>query len=252
MAKQGKTKQDHPRYFIGTSGWTYDDWKGLFYPPTLPKTKWFEYYARQFNSVEINATFYRFFKDDTYQKWKQKAPPGFGYVLKAPQLITHRKNLLDVEDTIRSFYQSCLLLEDSFEMILLQVSPKMPYDPARLENALRQFPDPTQVAVEFRRAEWYRPETLGMLASLGVTVCNVDSPQHPITRLVTSTRAYLRMHGRRRWYADRYTPAELEEIAAAVNELTRKGAERVYIFFNNDFNANAPENALALRQILAG
>jgi uncharacterized protein YecE (DUF72 family) len=241
-----------PTYFIGTSGWTYDHWKVRFYPQDLPKKGWFDYYARVFQAVEVNATFYRTFKDQTYNNWRQRAPQGFGYVLKAPQLITHRKYLLDVGEDIRTFYQSCSLLQEKFEMILLQVAPNMPFDPKRLQAALSAFPDPTRVAVEFRRPEWLNPDTMSLLRTLGATMCDVDSPQHGLTEELTSHRAYLRLHGRATWYAYNYSDDELRGIAELARNLVQQGATRVYIFFNNDYEGYAPANARVLRSILNG
>lgn len=237
-------------YFIGTSGWTYEHWKGRFYPADLPKKRWFDYYASQFQAVEVNATFYRTFNDQTYQNWRQRAPQGFGYVLKAPQLITHRKYLLDVGEDIRTFYQSCALLEDKFEMILLQVSPNMPYDLKRLRIALSAFPDPSRVAVEFRRTEWLTTETMDMLRRLGATFCDVDSPQHRLSGYLTSSRAYLRLHGQSNWYAYNYSDDELMGICELARRLVLQGATQVYIFFNNDYDGHAPANALALKAML--
>ena len=240
----------HPVFYIGTSGWTYDHWKGRFYPPNLPKNSWFDYYAGNFSAVEVNATFYRSFKDQTYLNWRERTPQGFGYVLKAPQLITHRKYLLGVEEDIQAFFHSCSLLEDKFEMILLQVAPNMPYDPSRLRNAISAFPDPSRVAVEFRRAEWLNPDTLSLLKELGAAICNVDSPQQRLAASLTSNRAYLRLHGRNQWYAYNYSHDELGEIAELAHSLVRDGANRVYIFFNNDFEGYAPANALTLQDML--
>ena len=239
-----------PTYYIGTSGWTYDHWKGLFYPEELAKSHWFDYYATQFSSVEVNATFYRSFKDQTYQKWKERAPEGFGYVLKAPRLITHRKFLLDVEELIQAFYRSCTLLEGKFELILLQVAPQTPYDLPRLKAALQAFPAPSKVAVEFRHDEWFNQDTLDMLQSLGAVMCNVDSPKQKLTDYLTTDRAYLRMHGRKRWYSYNYSMDELKEIAHLARQLVERGAKRVYIFFNNDFEGYAPVNALVLKNLL--
>ncbi len=240
-----------PIFFIGTSGWTYDHWKGRFYPSELPKCRWFDHYASLFSAVEINATFYRTFKEQTYQKWKQRAPQGFGYVLKAPRLITHRKFLIDVEELERAFYQSCTLLEEKFELILLQVAPQTPYDLPRLHKALLAFPDPSKVAVEFRRPEWFSAETLGMLQSVGTATCNVDSPRQALTSYLTSDRAYIRLHGRKHWYSYNYTDDELKEIADLAHLLVHQGATRVYIFFNNDFESYAPANAFTLKRMLA-
>ena len=236
---------------IGTSGWTYDHWKGCFYPKDLPKKNWFDYYAAHFSAVEVNATFYRTFKDETYQKWRERAPQGFGYVLKVPKLITHRKFLVDVEEDIKSFYRSCTILGDKFEMILLQVAPNTPCDLERLQRALHAFPDPGRVAVEFRRPEWLNQNTFSLLREVGAGICNVDSPQQTLTAHITSRRAYLRLHGRKHWYSYNYSDAELREIASLAQELVEKGAKRVYIFFNNDFEGYAPANALALHELLS-
>ncbi len=242
--------QPVPSFFVGTSGWTYDHWKGSFYPDKLAKSRWFDFYASRFPAVEVNATFYRTFKDQTYLNWKKRAPEGFGYVLKAPRIITHLKHLLDVEENIKTFCQSSALLEDRLEMILLQVAPGTPYDLDRLRKALLAFSDPDNVAVEFRNPEWLNQETVTLLRGLGATFCNVDSPQQRLTDILTSDRAYLRLHGRKNWYSYNYSISELGEIAALAQKLADRGAKRVFIFFNNDFGGYAPANATTLLKIL--
>lgn len=239
-----------PRFLIGTSGWTYDDWKGRFYPEDLSKSRWLDYYANRFPTVEVNATFYRTFKDQTYTNWKERAPQGFGYVLKAPRVITHHKYLLNVDEDIKTFYNSCTLLEEHFEMILLQVAPATPYDLGRLEKALLAFPDPHRVAVEFRHTSWLNPDVDALLREVGAAYCDVDSPRQKLTGKLTSDRAYLRLHGRKTWYMYDYSISELEEIAAMALTLMDRGATRVYIFFNNDYFAHAPSNALRLIEML--
>ena len=248
MTNRNSTSQ--ATLFVGTSGWTYDDWKGCFYPKGLPKSRWFDYYSSRFPAVEINATFYRAFKDQTYLKWRERAPQDFGYVLKAPKIITHRKYLVDVEADVQVFIQSAALLEDKLEMILLQVAPGTPYDLERLQKALLAFNEPTQVAVEFRDPRWFTDEVADLLKAVGATFCNPDSPRQKLTDILTSNRAYLRLHGREHWYSYNYSHEELIEIAKVAREMTRRGANRVYIFFNNDFEGYAPANALALLDIL--
>jgi len=248
MTNRNSTSQ--ATLFVGTSGWTYDDWKGCFYPKGLPKSRWFDYYSSRFPAVEINATFYRAFKEQTYLKWRERAPQGFGYVLKAPKNITHRKYLVDVEADVQVFIQSAALLEDKLEMILLQVAPGTPYDLERLQKALLAFNEPTQVAVEFRNPRWFTDEVADLLKAVGATFCNPDSPRQKLTDILTSNRAYLRLHGREHWYSYNYSHEELIEIAKVAREMTRRGANRVYIFFNNDFEGYAPANALALLDIL--
>ena len=248
--EQESATRDTPHYFIGTSGWTYDHWKGRFYPHDLPKKRWFDFYTSQFSTVEVNATFYRTFKDDTFRNWKERSPQGFSYILKAPRLITHRKYLVDVEADIRSFYRSCALLEEKFELILLQVAPNMHVDLEVLQKALRAFPDPGKVAVEFRHPGWLNRGTLSLLTSVGATICNADSPQHKLTDCLTSDRAYLRLHGRHRWYASNYSDDELHEIADLAHDLANRGAKRIYIFFNNDYEGYATANARTLQRLL--
>jgi uncharacterized protein YecE (DUF72 family) len=237
-------------FFVGTSGWTYDHWKGCFYPESQAKSRWFDYYASRFSAVEINATFYRPFTDQTYLKWRERAPQGFGYVLKVPKTITHRKYLVDVEADVQVFCQSAALLEDKLEMVLLQVAPGTPYDLERLRKALLAFSEPIRVAIEFRNPHWFNEEVEGLLREVGATFCNPDSPRQKLTDILTSDRAYLRLHGRTHWYSYNYSHDELVEISKLAQEIARRGANRVYIFFNNDFEGYAPANALALLDIL--
>lgn len=237
-------------YFIGTSGWTYDHWRGDFYPQELTKSRWFDFYAEHFNAVEINATFYRSFQDTTYLKWKERSPQGFGYVLKAPKIISHFKLLREVEPDIQAFCTSAALLGGKFQMILLQAAPNLPYDLGLVRSALLAFPDPNRVAVEFRDKRWFNQDVEDLLSSVGAAFCNVDSPRQNLTQILTSDRAYLRLHGHEHWYSSNYSDKDLHKIAAIAYRLVDSGAKHVYIFFNNDFGGYAPANALALKNLL--
>jgi uncharacterized protein YecE (DUF72 family) len=237
-------------FLVGTSGWTYDHWKGRFYPEAVPKSKWFGYYTTQFATVEINATFYRAFRDQTYLNWRERAPAGFKYVLKAPRLITHRKYLENVAADIKEFWRTACLLEDKLGLILLQLAPATPYDPDRLRVALAAFEEPARVAVEFRHKQWLSEEVAGMLREMGVAVCHADSPRSQLADWVTARVGYIRLHGRSRWYAYDYSLQELQEIAGAACRMADNGADKIYIFFNNDFEGCAPRNALTLIELL--
>lgn len=241
---------DSMNYYIGTSGWTYPHWFGLFYPEDWPKSKWFEYYARHFSSVEINATFYRTFKNQTYERWYEKAPSNFVYVLKAPRLITHRKYLLNVEADVQAFWRSARLLKEKLGLILLQLAPGTPYDPERLRKALLAFDEPSKVAVEFRHQRWMKEETRALLTELGVVFCSAESPQSKLQDWLTSESGYLRLHGRGQWYAYNYSDDELQEIAILARRLKAQGAKQIFIFFNNDFEGYAVQNAAVLKRIL--
>lgn len=246
----GEPDESRVVFRVGTSGWTYPHWRGLFYPQELPQSRWLEHYAAHFPAVEVNATFYRTFKDETYQKWCQRVPAGFGYVLKVPRLITHRKYLEDVKEDIERFDRSARLLGEKLELVLLQLAPDMPFDLLRLRLALSAFADPGKVAVEFRGVQWLQDDAYRLLAELGVTHCSPDSPRQVLSDRLTSEKGYLRLHGRKRWYSYDYSDGELGEIAAMARELHRRGAKRVYIFFNNDFEGFAPKNALRLSELL--
>jgi len=234
------------QFLVGTSGWTYDHWEGSFYPERLAKARWFDFYATKFRTVEINATFYRTFADQTYAKWRERAPAGFTYVLKVPKFITHRKYLAEAGDEIRAFWRSASLLEGKLGLVLLQVAPATPCDLERLRQAILAFGDPRRVAVEFRRKDWLTDETLAVLRDCGATFVSVDSPRTRPVDWVTSSVGYLRLHGRKRWYSHDYTPEELDEVAGIARRMASNGAKTVYVFFNNDFEGYAPRNALAL------
>lgn len=234
------------QFYIGTSGWSYDHWRGVFYPKTLAKAKWFDFYAKQFNAVEVNATYYRFFKDAVFEKWYQRAPEGFRYVLKVPGLITHRKYLKDTKESIERFCKQAEMLGDKLGMLLLQLAPHQPYDLKRLKAALLTFTDPSRVAVEFRHEKWLNNDVYALLQELGVAFCSVDSPEQALTDWVTGKRAYIRLHGSKRWYGDNYEPQALRRIATHAQQMVSAGAREVYIFFNNDNHAYAAFNALDL------
>ncbi len=238
------------QFLVGTSGWSYPEWRGIFYPEAWPQRRWFEYYARKFTTVEVNATFYRTFKDQTYHRWREQAPAAFRYVLKVPRIITHRKHLTDAQEEIRNFWRSASLLADKLGLILLQLAPGMAYDPDRLRQALRTFGDARKVAVEFRHPQWLTEEVRELLKETGAAFCTADSPKSELVDWVTSEVAYVRLHGRQQWYNYEYSLTELREIAVLARKMATLGAATVYIFFNNDVNGYAPQNAAALLRLL--
>ena len=237
-------------YYIGTSGWTYDHWKGRFYPEGLAKTKWFLHYCKSFSTVEINATLYRRFKDEVYIKWKNNVQKDFRYVLKAPRIITHRKYLINVDNDIRDFVKSASLLNDKLGLILLQLAPQTKYNPGLLKKTIMLFNNPKKLAIEFRNKVWLTEEIFSLLKESGVVFCNADSPKTSLNDWITSDIAYIRLHGRENWYSYNYSEKELLEISLLLKDLVAKGAKSIYVFFNNDFEGYATENALTLRQIL--
>lgn len=142
------------------------------------------------------------------------------------------------------------MLEDRLGLILLQIAPNTPYDPERLKKAFLAFRNPKKVAIEFRHKGWFTNEIRDLLCSFGIVFCTADSPKTKLSEWVTSDAAYIRLHGRQRWYSYNYTYQELDEIANLATRMAAQGAERVYIFFNNDFEGFAPQNAQSLQKML--
>lgn len=153
-------------------------------------------------------------------------------------------------EDIKTFEHSASLLEDKLGLILLQLAPGTPYDFHRLRTAFLAFNDPQKIAVEFRHTRWLTEETFSLLREFGVTFCNPDSPRNPLSDYVTSPYGYLRLHGRKHWYSHDYSTEELNELAKIIINMSTRGAETIYVFFNNDFKGFAPKNALTLRAIL--
>jgi uncharacterized protein YecE (DUF72 family) len=237
-------------YFIGTSGWNYPEWRGCFYPSDLSQSRWLEYYATRFKAVEINATFYRNFKDQTYHNWYARTPDGFRFVLKAPRAITHVKHLHNAAEEIQAFDRSAHLLAEKLGLILLQIAPDTPYDLGRLSSALSVFRQPCKVAIEFRRQNWWTEDVVHLLHNFGTVWVNPDYPGNPLGDRLISDVGYLRLHGRRCWYADPYTAEEIAEIANLAKQMVERKAKAVYIFFNNTVHGYAARNALELRKLL--
>lgn len=209
-----------------------------------------EYYQTKFQIVEINATFYRFFKDQVFINWRLKAKKNFKYIIKVNRTITHIKYLKNCKRLIKKFCRSVALLEDKLALILLQLPPKMPYDLERLKKALLSFDDPTKVVVEFRDEKWYTPEVKALLKEIGCIFCAADSPKIKLLNWVTSDIAYIRLHGRKTWFNYNYSTKELTEIAAFVKKLAKNKVKHIYILFNNDYFTYAVKNAAKLEKML--
>lgn len=238
---------------IGTSGWNYQSWRERFYPKECPQSKWLEYYSDHFDTVELNASFYRFFTAQQFIHWGERVPKNFKFVVKVPQYITHRKQLLDAEQQTDDFCNSIIPLKNKLGLVLLQLSPRTPYDLDRLALKIKQFGKlRRKLVVELRNEKWHTPEVIQLLRKQHTIYCNADSPVVTIQNIVTSDIAYIRLHGHTKLYDYNYSRAELKKIATAAQRLHEQGAKTVYIFFNNDVDANSVNNALYLKKLLIG
>jgi uncharacterized protein YecE (DUF72 family) len=235
---------------IGTSGWWYDHWQGLFYPSQMEKRDWFNYYAKSFNTVEINSSFYRLPFENMVKGWAKKAPEGFKFTLKMWRRVTHYKRLKDVKDDLHIFFTRIKPLEKNLGAILYQLPPSLPIDLALLENFLKMLPENLDQSIEFRHPSWLVPETFSLLKKFNIAYCIISMPEFPEIMEITSNISYIRFHGREILYGSSYSDEELKRWVNQIRDFSKQGIERVYIYFNNDYNAYAVFNALKLREFI--
>ena len=234
---------------IGTSGWHYDHWKELFYPPDLPKNKWFEHYARHFDTVEINNTFYQLPKEVSLKRWHEQAPKNFLYSVKANRYITHIKRLKDTSEALERFFERIGLLKSRLGPILYQLPPSLHKDLDLLETFIKLLPRKQSSVFEFRHKSWFSEDTFNLLDKFGVGFCIHDMPGIISPRVVTGSIIYIRFHGSTGRYQGNYSKTALKNWAKWIKEHIQK-VHGVYAYFNNDYNAYAVGNAKELREQL--
>ena len=236
---------------VGTSGWSYAEWYGAFYPSYLPRANMLAYYSRFFDAAEVNSSFYSFPSRGTVIYWYKNTPDSFQFAVKLNQRITHDKRLVGVEEDLESFMGTIEMLGGKLGVILVQLPPSLKLDLKLLEDFLSRLPDGYRFAVEFRQKSWLREEVFSMLEKYRVAYVCVDEPLLPPIARATSSIAYVRFHGRgsRVWYDYKYSREELEEWKPKIEEL-EASADKVYVFFNNHFHGNAVKDALVLKELL--
>lgn len=237
------------KIYVGTSGWSYKGWAAAFYPQGLSTGAQFQYYARHFPTVEINATFYRLPEPETFMKWHDNAPPGFVYSVKGSQSVTHYKRLLPGARSFVLLLERITALREHLGPVLWQLPGSFHKDAARLKAFLEQLPPVFRYAVEFRHPSWLDGEVYQLLASHGVALVSVSSNAMPMDLTLTSDFTYIRFHGLENGAAHDYTEAELSPWARHLKSCARKGIS-AYVYFNNDVNTRAPENARLLTRMV--
>ena len=235
---------------IGTSGWHYGHWQDRFYPDNLPKSRWLEFYAQYFDTVEINNTFYHLPKEQTFQNWHKQAAKSFLYTVKANRYITHIKRLNDPQDSLNRFFERASLLKDNLGPILYQLPPNFHKDLDRLRAFLLALPKNRIAVFEFRHDSWFSEDTYSLLKDFNAAFCIHDMPGSPSPKVITSDTIYLRFHGPTDRYAGNYTERQLHACANWLKPHL-KTASTFFAYFNNDANAYAVNNALEFRKILS-
>lgn len=243
------------RLLIGTSGWTYSSWKGVFYPSDLPSRQYLEFYAKEFPTTEVNYSFYHLPRPSTYEKWATQVPDEFIFALKASRFITHVKRLVDVEEAWTTFVQNALAVGSHLGPILLQFPPSFrcyrPKLAAFLRSAQRPAPKsrPLRLVFEFRHESWFMEEIYSLLSRHNAALCIADSPRYPRKDVLTADFVYLRFHGRTDLFASKYTESELAEEAKQIRRYLRDGRD-AYVYFNNDALGHAIANARMLTHMV--
>jgi len=235
---------------VGTSGFSYPHWRGRFYPEGLPQRQWLAHYMQHFDTVEVNSTFYHLPRESTMESWREQAPEGFLFALKASRFITHIKLLSDAREPLAEFLRRAHLLEDHLGPVLFQLPPRFKRDVEILGSFLRLLPAGLLCAFEFRDDSWYCEETFELLAGQGVCFCAHDMPGAPSPRRAVGPAAYVRFHGPGERYSGSYPKSLLRDWARWMKEPLDAGLS-VYAYFNNDIGGHAVANAQELRQMLA-
>jgi len=232
---------------IGTSGWTYPHWKELFFPVDWPKSKWLEYYARHFDTVELNASFYRLPKLKTFENWKDRTPNHFLWALKASKYITHTKRLKDPEEPLERFCTASCALEEKLGPILFQLPPSLSFDEKVFEHFCQSLNPSQRHALEVRHPSWINDRLFAILRTHKIAFCIADTAgRYPFHEAVTGDFVYIRLHGSRKLYASDYSEKELQAWARKI----RAWGKDTYLYFDNDFEGYAVKNAKRLKEIL--
>jgi len=232
---------------IGTSGWHYNHWTGLFYPAKLPKSKWFEHYAKNFDTVEINNTFYQLPKQETFKNWHKQAPKNFLYTVKANRYITHIKRLKDPSESLKRFFERVGILAENLGPILYQLPPNFHKDLDRLKAFLQVLPEDQIAVFEFRHKSWFSDDTYRLLSEFNAGFCIHDLAGVPTPRVITADLIYVRFHGPTGKYQGNYSRPALQNWAKWIKD-NIKGKKAVFAYFNNDIHANAVHNAKQLKE----
>jgi uncharacterized protein YecE (DUF72 family) len=238
------------RLRIGTSGWNYRHWREVLYPPGVAQRRWLEHYASEFDTVEVNATFYRLLPESAFEGWRTRTPEEFAFALKVSRPITHYKKLAHCEKELSQFLSRARLLGDRLGPLLLQLPPRSPCELSVLREFLARLPDDCRYAFEFRDESWLCDSVYRLLREKGAALVRVSAPRYPDADVVTADFHYLRMHGDKRLYSSKYSEATLGGWADLITGWAQGGGD-VYVYFNNDARGYAVEDARRLRELVS-
>lgn len=234
---------------IGTSGWHYKHWVGNFYPARTPGTKMLAHYIQQFDTVELNNSFYHLPKRPALEAWRNSTPKGFCFAVKGSRFLTHMKKLKDPELGLSRFLSCAEILEQKLGPILFQLPPHWEVDADRLRDFMGYLPTYHRYAFEFRNETWNTQEIYELLATHNMAYCVFDLAGYQSPIEVTADFCYIRLHGPGGKYQGSYSQDALRRWAERI-EGWRAEEKTVYVYFDNDQAGYAAENALTLKQLV--
>ncbi len=248
-----------PRFFIGTSGWSYSHWDGIFYPKGLSSKEKLEHFSKYFSTAEINYSFYHLPRPTTYQNWYKFTPKDFVFSVKASRFITHIKRLRGIEEALDQFIQNALNLKEKLGPILFQFPPSFHLtkeNEERLERFLKlifKYQEKNNkyninYVLEFRHKSWCSEQVYKLLRKYKAVWVIADSSRYPKAEAITGKFVYIRMHGPGALFSSKYSEEELKVLSQKIKKWLKKFS--VYCYFNNDFHGYAIENAQRLISLL--
>jgi uncharacterized protein YecE (DUF72 family) len=237
------------RLFLGTSGYSYKHWKGIFYVSELPQSRWLEFYCQHFDTVELNVTFYRLPPRKTFEGWYQKTPPGFCFAAKGSRFITHIKKLKDCLQPLRAYKENARGLGEKLACILWQLPPNLKFNRERLADFCQllqnEYPEKRH-AFEFRHESWLNQECYDILSTHAFALCIPVGPGYPRAVQMTAPFSYIRFHSGEVLGNSCFTDKELSQWATRIKGWLKE--QDIYIYFNNDASGFAIANAKKIEE----
>ncbi|HEV8286732.1 MAG TPA: DUF72 domain-containing protein [Chitinophagaceae bacterium] len=241
------------KFHIGTSGWSYKDWIGTFYPKNLKPVDWLSYYAKTFDCTEINSSFYRLPQKQTVFNWINKVPKEFLFCPKMSRYLTHIKRLKEPEEPLNRFFEIFEPMQKQMGPVLIQLPKLVPFDYDIAEHfylLLNRKYSSYEFAMEVRHPSWMTEDSYGLMAKYNIAFVISHSGNHfPYAEVITAKNIYFRFHGPGSLYNTKYDDITLKKYSTLFKKWSKESHE-LWIFFNNDWFGYGIDNALMLRKFL--
>jgi uncharacterized protein YecE (DUF72 family) len=243
-------KKDTACVLVGTSGWSYEHWRGLFYPANLRRKDWLGFYASRLATAEINNAYYRLPDAGILQGWRDAVPSDFMFAVKGSRYITHMKKLKDASRSVTTFLERISVLGEKLGPVLFQLPPNWHCNRERFASFLDMLSGDFEYAFEFRDHSWHNEEIYGLLEARNAAFCIYELDGFLAPKQITADFVYVRLHGPDGPYRGNYDTRRLSGWAGAFSTWSRQG-RRIFCYFDNDQSAYAPRNALRLQRMLS-